>query len=149
MTANNSWSDGTLQRRQFLGTVVAVSGVGIAGCLDDDTEDDDELMGRGTLRIENQAEASVQAQYGLLGPDEAIEDATLDSVELTLVGDSFEVVYPEIRGGPHRFVVVVDEREGSPVEEEWDLDECEEYTVTARLLEDTLTMSEVRCIRWS
>lgn len=148
MSATTSRTNTAMQRRQFLRTAVAVSGVlGVAGCLGDDTEDGDEPLGRGTLRIENQAETPVQAQYGLLGPDEAIEDVILDTVELRMTGDSFEVVYPEVRGGPRRFVVIVDDREGSPVEEPWELEECEEYRITARIFPDTLNMSEVSCIR--
>lgn len=136
-----------MQRRRFLSGVLAVAGsVSITGCLGGDTGEPDELLGRGILRIENITEDAVTARYGLLSPDEDIEDADLSSVEMGVSGDSFEQIYPNVSGGPHRFVVVVEDKEGSPGSVEWDIDECEEKTITARIFPDVLNISSTRCV---
>ena len=135
-----------MHRRQFVLGLSMAGFIGAAGCLSDDTEDE-ELSGRGTLRIENHSGGEIQVAYGLLERDEPIDDAELETIRLTVDGDSFETVYPDVTGGPYRFVVTVPERDWEPVERQWDLEECREFEVTARVNPDALNMSGIRCVR--
>jgi hypothetical protein len=138
-----------MYRRALLRSLPATGIAGFAGCLGDGGEesDGDEQPGRGTLRIENRSSGSVRAAYGLLDADASLADATLDVVQLTVEGDSFDVVYPDVTGGPYRFVVTLPERESESVDQQWDLDQCREFGVTARILPDALNMSETTCVR--
>ena len=136
-----------MKRRQYLTSVVVVPlVVGSAGCQDGDDEATDRV-GRGTLTIENRTDGQVQAEYGLLEAEESLEQATLASVDLGVGGDSFEAVYTDVTGGPYRFVVVVSDRAGNPFEQQWDLDECQEFGATARIFPDAINMSGSRCVQ--
>jgi hypothetical protein len=88
----------------------------------------------------------VRANYGLLEAGQSIEQATLERVELGVEGDSFEAVYRDVTGGPYRFVVAVPDRDGSPADQQWNLAECQEYGVTARIFPDALNVSASRCV---
>lgn len=135
-----------MRRRQYLASVPLAALVGgFAGCQSD--SDTEGIVGRGTLTIENRTDGPVQANYGMLEADESLDEATLASVDLGVEGDSFEVVYTDVTGGPYRFVVTVSNRGGNPFEQQWNLDECQEYGVTARIFADTINMSGSRCVR--
>ena len=135
-----------MRRRRYLrNAVVTPLLVGIGGCQSDSPEED-EIVGRGTLTIENRSEGSVRANYGLLEAGQSIEQATLERVELGVEGDSFEAVYRDVTGGPYRFVVAVPDRDGSPADQQWNLAECQEYGVTARIFPDALNVSASLCV---
>lgn len=137
-----------MQRRRFVLGLSMAGFVGSAGCLGEDDEDD-ELTGRGTLRIENRSGGEIRVAYGLLDADEPIDGAELETIRLTVDGDSFETVYPDITGGPYRFVSTVPERNWEPVEQRWDLEACREFETTARVFPDALNLSGTRCVRRS
>jgi hypothetical protein len=135
-----------MDRRTFLRGFGFVSVLGLAGCLDVDDADDEELVGEGRLRMENQSGGSITPAYGLLDAETAIEDADLRTQRLTLNGDAVEIVYPDVTGGPYRFVVAAPDRDWQPVESRWALTDCVNLTVGVTARPDALNVSSTSCV---
>lgn len=135
-----------MRRRDYLAGGGAALFVGITGC-QGGTENGDELVGRGTLTLQNLSDGPVRARYGLFEVGESLDQEEMPRVELGVQGDEYEAIYTDVTGGPYRFVVVVADRANSPAEQQWDLTECREYGVTARIFPDAINISGSRCVR--